>query len=222
RTAVIEDVRAVVQSHAGSATERVSLLAGCAHLCARHGIDFSTLLQEGNFFHEHTVLYWAIVNHSEAPSAPFEFIASVLAHSAPLTPETIKEARRACIAMGNQDIFQFLRLCPEFGALPADDRFLLGVLVPPEEIEIETMEGPGRPFSVKFKIPLFRKRMVLSRQIKLEFVARERLWQLSFFTQANPTFDLSHRERFRDGEWYVGLNLGENSPRTNVDVGLFI
>ncbi|KAJ7714474.1 hypothetical protein DFH07DRAFT_974468 [Mycena maculata] len=214
RTAVTEDVRLAVHPNTGSIAERVALLESCAELCARHKINFSLLLQQRDkiLFHGHTALYWAIVNDL---GPPFELVAAVLAHSAPLEPATITEARRACISLSNQEIFQFLRLCPEFGVLDAEDRFLLGVLVPPDEIDLELMKGPAEPFSVTFKVPHFRKRMQLSRQIKLEFIARGRLWRLSFFTAIYPV-----EENLKDGEWSGRLQLGENSPSTHVEFGV--
>jgi hypothetical protein len=167
----MEVVRTVVQPYTDSAGDRVAMLNDCAQLCARHNIDFSLLLQEKSI-QDHAALYWAIINGPWPPRAPFELVAAALAHSAPLKPETIKDARRACVSLRSQEMFQFLRMRPEFGALASEDRFLLGALVPPEEIVVEHMEGSTQPFSVKFRIPQFLKRMSLSREIKLEFIAR--------------------------------------------------
>ncbi|KAJ6567585.1 hypothetical protein DFH09DRAFT_1155810 [Mycena vulgaris] len=213
--AVREDVRTLVQpSTSNSFADRIALLDACAQLCTRHKINFSLLLQETSI-EDHTALYWAIVNSPWPPRAPFELVAAVIVHSSPLTLETIHEARQACVSLRNQDLFQFLRMCPEFGALSPEDRFILGVPVPPEEIIVETMMGPTQPFSVKFKIPLYQKRMLLSREIKLEFIARGRLWQLSFFTAVNPT-----QKWLKDGQWSGSLRLGENSPSTHAEFGL--
>ncbi|KAJ7021050.1 hypothetical protein C8F04DRAFT_932190, partial [Mycena alexandri] len=103
-----------------------------------------------------------------------ELVAAVLAHSAPLEPPTIREARRACVSLRTriQELFHFLRMSPEFGTLSAEDRFLLGVSAPPEEIVVEELEGPAQPFSVRFHIPQFHKRVMLGKQIELKFVAR--------------------------------------------------
>ncbi|KAJ7456306.1 hypothetical protein B0H11DRAFT_2066171 [Mycena galericulata] len=222
RAAVIDDVRLVVQPNTGSIAERLSLLETCAQLCARHKVEFPPLLQDKKSFLDHTALYWAIVNNPGSPQASFELVAAVLTYSVPLKPATLKEARRACISLRNQELFQFLRMRPEFGALSEQDRFLLGVLVPPEEIDIQLMEGPEQPFSVKFKIPMFQKRMMLSEQICLEFIARGRLWLLSFFTPANPTALASKSEWFKKGQWGGSLHLRENSPGTDVEFGVVL
>ncbi|KAJ7139024.1 hypothetical protein C8R44DRAFT_693419 [Mycena epipterygia] len=214
-TAVKEDVRAIVQpSTDWTVADRVDLLDVCAQLCTRHKLDFSLLLQEKSI-QDHSALYWSIVNSPWPPRPPFDLIAAIIAHSFPLQPETIQEARRACISLRNQEMFQFLRMCPEFGALSIEDRFILGALVPPEEILVENMTGPTQPFSVRFKIPLFQKRMLLSREITLEFIARGRLWQLSFWTADHPT-----QKWLKHGQWGGSLRLGENSASTHVEFGL--
>ncbi|KAJ7714473.1 hypothetical protein DFH07DRAFT_863391 [Mycena maculata] len=214
RAAVTEDVCMLVQPNNGPVSDRVALLDACAQLCARHKIDLSAILQETSI-QGHTALYWAIVNSPWPLHAPFELVGAVLERAAPLKPETITEARQACVSLRNQEVFQFLRMRPEFGALTAEDRFLLGVLVPPEEIDIETMEGSAQPFSVKFKIPFYQKRMLLAREIKLEFIARGRLWQLSFFTPNQPP-----QKWLKHGQWSGSLRLGENSLSTHVEFGL--
>ncbi|KAF8137883.1 hypothetical protein K438DRAFT_1786234 [Mycena galopus ATCC 62051] len=66
-----------------------------------------------------------------------------------------------------------LRMSPDFGALSAEDRCVLGLLVPQEEITVQLMEGPAQPFIVKFHIPMLRKRMLLNKDIRLDFIARE-------------------------------------------------
>jgi hypothetical protein len=139
----------------------------------------------------------------------------VLAHSAPLKPETMHEARRACVLVKSQELLQFLRCCPEFGALSAEARFLLGVRVPPEEIVVEHREGDAQPFLVNFRIPLFLKRMALARDIKLEFIARGQLWQLSFFTAVNPT-----QRWLKNGARCAALTLAEDGPSTHREFGL--
>ncbi|KAJ7182601.1 hypothetical protein C8R43DRAFT_1116231 [Mycena crocata] len=199
--AVMEDVRILIQPNSGSVAEQVALLESCAELCARHKVDFPLLLQEKRIGN-HAVLYWAIVNSPWPPRAPYGLVSAVLSHSSPLKPETIQEARRACVSLHSHEMFNFLCLSPTFGALSDEDRLLVGYLVPPEEIVVEAMAGPAEPFSVKFTIPLYQKRMLLGREIKLEFIARGRLWQLSFFTADKPT-----QPWLRDQHWSGSLRL---------------
>ncbi|KAJ7768476.1 hypothetical protein B0H16DRAFT_1453172 [Mycena metata] len=217
KAAVLEDVSKLVQPYApDSVADRVGVLETCAQLCARYKLDFSGLLQ-GQSIENHSALYWVIANGPLPLKAPFELVAAVLAHSAPLQPATIKEARQACISFRSQEMFQFLRMSPDFGALPTEDRFLLGVLAPPEEIVVEEMEGASHPFSLRFKIPMFYRRMMLGKQIVLEFIAQGRLWKLTFFTADKPiSAALTH------GKWSVDLRMVEKSPPTHAVVALVI
>ncbi|KAJ7982983.1 hypothetical protein DFH06DRAFT_1466926 [Mycena polygramma] len=224
RTAVIEDVRLIVQSNTGSVAERVALLESCAALCARHRIDFASLLQDTSLFHTHTALYWTIVNDLGSPQAPFELVTAILAHSHPLDPKTVKDARRACISLRSQDMLQFLRTRPEFGALSTEDRFILNLVVPPERIDVELMDGPEQPFSVKFHIPMYLKRMLLAKVIDLDFIARGCLWRLSFYT---PGSTIPHPESQAEWfhiqkKWGTRLILCENSPRTRLEFGVVV
>ncbi|KAJ6529716.1 hypothetical protein B0H19DRAFT_1274113 [Mycena capillaripes] len=201
-------------------------LALCASFPVNDQLELRTavLEDEKSSFHGHSALYWAIVNDLGSPMTPFELIGAMVTNSQPLKPETIKDARRACISLRNQEMFQFLRMCPEFGALPAEDRFLLGLLVPPEDIAVEIMEGSEQPFSVNFHIPMFQKRMLLNKEIRLEFIARDRLWRLSFFTPAHPSLSAAGKADWsaKDKKWGAFLKLSENSQSTPVDVGLVL
>ncbi|KAJ7768465.1 hypothetical protein B0H16DRAFT_317754 [Mycena metata] len=215
RAAVLHDLRLVVEPYTeDSVSERVAVLKSCAQLCTRHKIKFSRLLQE-NLVGDHTVLYWAIANAPWPPRAPFALVAAVLAHSAPLQPSTIREARRACVSLRTQDVFQFFRTSPEFRTLSEEDRYILGVAAPPEEIVVEEMEGDAQPFSVRFRIPMFHKRMMLGKEITLEFVARGRLFQIEFFTANKPT-----QKNLTHGSWSGLLRMAENSPTTPAIFGL--
>ncbi|KAJ6529734.1 hypothetical protein B0H19DRAFT_1082844 [Mycena capillaripes] len=102
------------------------------------------------------------------------------------------------MSLRNQEMLQYLRMCPEFGALPVEDRFVLGLLVPQEDIAVEIMEGPELPFSGKFDIPMFQKRMLLNKDIWLEFITRgvpfhfsDWLWRLTFLTPDHPSVSAS-------------------------------
>ncbi|KAJ7176691.1 hypothetical protein C8R46DRAFT_1077037 [Mycena filopes] len=106
-------------------------------------------------------------------------------------------------------------MSPEFGALSTEDRLLLGSVVPSEEIVVEEMKGDARPFSVRFHIPMFQKRMMLGRQIILEFIAQGRLWELKFFTAIKPT-----AKHLAHGGWSGLLRITDNSPMTPVLFGL--
>lgn len=191
--AVLHDLHTVVQPYTvESVTDRVALLQICAQLCAQHNIDLAALL-EGALIDDHSALYWAMTNGPWPLKPPFELVRAVISHCRPLLkPETVREARHACIALRSQEMFQFLQMIPEFGALSTEDRFALGVLVPPETVVVEEMEGTTQPFSVRFHIPHFQKRMMLGTRIKVEFIARGSTFApFLFFTESQ--LNLVHR-----------------------------
>ncbi|KAF8218314.1 hypothetical protein K438DRAFT_24140 [Mycena galopus ATCC 62051] len=213
KSTVLDKVRTLVQPYTGSAADRLTLLAQCTQLCARHKLDLSLLLQEKSI-HGHTALYWAIVNGPWPPCAPFPLVAAVLAHSAPLKPETVHEVRQACVLVKSQEVLQFLRSRPEFGELSKEDQFLLGG-VSPAEVVVEHKdleEGSTEPFLVKFRIPMFLKRMAHGSDVELEFLARGQLWKLRFFTAV----DLTQKK----GLWCGTLTLVETGPITHAEFGL--
>ncbi|KAJ7176668.1 hypothetical protein C8R46DRAFT_817635, partial [Mycena filopes] len=207
------DLKTLVQPYTtDSVPDRLALLEACSRLCVQQKLDFSALLQ-GKSIGNYSALYWAIANGPWPPQPPFELVGKVLSHSAPLTAETIREARRACVSLRSQEMFQFLRMSPEFGALSTEDRVLLGpALVPPEDIAVEEMEGHEQPFSVRFHIPMFQKRMLLGKRIVLEFIARGRLWQLKFYISTKPAVTT--------GGWSGSLQMVENSPMTPILFGV--
>ncbi|KAJ7638385.1 hypothetical protein FB45DRAFT_1023181 [Roridomyces roridus] len=198
---IFADVRLALQPDSGSVDERIALLKHCAELSAQYSardINFASLLQQLDF-HGHTALYWAIVNNPGPEEGPFDLVGTVVRFSGPLNRFTDGRGTKG------------------FGALPEEDRFLLNTLVPPEEIKLDLMEGPDQPFSVKFKIPMYKKRMMLARQIKLEFIARERMWCLSFFTPANSPLrpkDGSDAGFFEKGQWAASIQLVESMSRS--------
>ncbi|KAJ7608493.1 hypothetical protein DFH06DRAFT_900344, partial [Mycena polygramma] len=225
KTAILDDIRLIIQPNTGSVAERLALLESCAELCGRHKLDLSALLQSSSSaLHDHTALYWVIVNELDSPPAPFELVAALLAHSQPLNKETIKDVRRACIAARSQEMFHFLRMCPEFGALSEANRFIMGLVVPPEDIRVEIIESPEQAFSVNFRIPMFLKRMMLSKIIEVEFIARERLWRLSFYKAGSHPglIPMQSQEWIDNKRWGGHLNLCENSPATHLEIGVVI
>jgi hypothetical protein len=56
--------------------------------------------------------------------------------------------------------------------MSAVDQMLLGVKIPPDEIEVEELSADENAFRVNFVVPQFHKRMAISKNIPLEFIAR--------------------------------------------------
>ena len=51
---------------------------------------------------------------------------------------------------------------------------LLGMTIPPDDIDVEDLPGEAGAFAVDIVIPHFHKRMVVSKKITLEFIARSK------------------------------------------------
>jgi hypothetical protein len=125
----------------------------------------------------HTPIYWAIIKRppdsdaDESTQIP-DLLTALLSLSTPLTPETVSEIRLACLLTSDQPLFQRLRLSPEFSKLSGTDEILLGATIPPDGIVVEDVPGDEGAFAVNFEIVHFQKRMRISKEIVLEFIAR--------------------------------------------------
>lgn len=58
---------------------------------------------------------------------------------------------------------------------------LLGGTIPPDNIEVEEVPGDGGEFVVTFEVLHFHKRMMVSKGISLEFIARSECCCCCFF-----------------------------------------
>ncbi|KAF8963166.1 hypothetical protein BDZ97DRAFT_1822112 [Flammula alnicola] len=193
RTTVLGLVRDLIQEHISNSPAAAGILQSCADACASHSISFSSLLQEKSI-ENHTPLYWAIVKR-----LPDEHMNALISYASPLTKETITELRLACLATSDQALFQRLRLSPEFAPV----------------------SGPTKwgAFAANFVIPHFHKRMVVTKEIALEFIARSRMWRLAFFIAPEPR---THGVDPPTGSWCISLSLVETSPPTFVNSRLLI
>ncbi|KAF7370531.1 hypothetical protein MSAN_00685200 [Mycena sanguinolenta] len=163
--------------------------------------------------------YWAIIKRpteSKEEDGNLDLLTALLALSSPLTPATMSDVRLACLLMSDQALFQQLRTS-EFAPMSATDQILLDATMAPDAIAVEDMPGDLGAFAVDFEIARFQKRMQVSNSIVLEFIARGRMWRLSF--------NVSTQDRIRHpprGTWYVALSLLEQSPATYVDSRLLV
>ncbi|KAF7308462.1 hypothetical protein HMN09_00695100 [Mycena chlorophos] len=199
------------------------ILKSCAEACSANGLSISKVLQEPSI-EGHTPLYWAVVKRSPQSSSSddadsLDLLATLLSLSVPLTPATISDVRMACLLVADQALFQRLRNTPEFAPLSATDALLLDAASLPDEILVDERqaEGPGAgSFALDFTIMHFQKRMRISGGVRLEFIARSRLWQLSFGIAKEA------RPMIAKGAWFLSLGLLEECPMTWVDARLVV
>ncbi|PPQ94817.1 hypothetical protein CVT25_007454 [Psilocybe cyanescens] len=227
RNTVLGLVKDLIQEHITNSEAATGILQSCAEACATHSLSLSSILQEKSI-ENHTPLYWAIVKrppdeHQEKEDMQCpDLLTALISYATPLNQATVAEVRLACLATSDQALFQRLRLSPEFAPVSGADQMLLGGTIPPEEVELEDIPGEGGgSFAVNFVIPHFHKRMVVSKQIAIEFIARSRMWRLAFFIAPEPRRYRTSVEP-RVGSWCISLSLIETSPPTYVQARLLI
>lgn len=173
RSTVLRLIRDVVREQDAPGGMSLSILESCAEACAGHSLSLPTLLQEKSI-ENHTPLYWAIVKRvpdGDDSGVP-DLLTSLMSFASPLTPETISDIRHACLLTSDQLLFQRLRMSPEFSPLSGTDEMLLGGSIPPDDITVEDISGDEGAFAANFEIVHFQKRMLVSKHIELEFIAR--------------------------------------------------
>ncbi|KAI0941503.1 hypothetical protein AcW1_003378 [Taiwanofungus camphoratus] len=197
------------------------ILQSCAEACHSYGLSFSALLQEP-VVEGHTLIYWAVINRPAESSSgnDLDLVTSLLSLAAPLTDATLSEIRLACLHTSDQVLFQRLRRSPAFAPISGTEEMLLGASIAPDEIEVDDVVGDQGAFVVRFRVFMFQKRMTISKQINLEFIARGRLWSLKFIVASADDDQLRHR--VTPGTWVVMLSLWEQSPPTWIDSRLII
>ncbi|OBZ69537.1 hypothetical protein A0H81_10144 [Grifola frondosa] len=215
RVTVLGILRDVVK-HAAR-PESLGLLTSCSDACRTYDLSFSAILQEPSV-EGHTPIYWAVINRPPEPpreDTP-DLVTALLTMAAPLADATLSELRLACLQTSDQALFQRLRLSPAFAPLSGTEEIILGGSVPPDEVVVEEMPGDEGAFAVCVRFPLFQKRMRISKEVALEFIARGRLWSLKFFVVAEHDMRTGFKY-YAPGTWVVTLALLEHSPPTCID-----
>lgn len=179
RTTVVALVRDLVRDHSSGSPAALGILTSCADVCASHAIALSEILQD-KFIESHSPLYWAIVKRSRAGAdddddgpKDRDLVGAILGRCTPLSAETVTELRLACLATSDQVMFQRLR--SHFSSTSGTDQVLLGADLPPDDVVVKIGAGTEGAFAVTFAIPQYHKRMMISKEIGLEFVARSAL-----------------------------------------------
>ncbi|KAL0955454.1 hypothetical protein HGRIS_001696 [Hohenbuehelia grisea] len=217
-------VRDLVRLQPADPASYHGILHSCSDACANYTLTLSSILQE-RYIEDHSPIYWAIVNRqpeededTSTDHVP-DWLTTLLSFSIPLTEDTISEIRYACLTTSDQILFQRLRHAPAFSPLSGTDSMILGGEVPVDDIEVENVPGDEGSFAVNFGIVQFHKRMRISKQISLEFIARDRMWRFEFFVMP---LDARAPWPTRQGAWCVALSLLDNSSPTWIDSRLLI
>lgn len=178
-TAVLRTLRDLVREHSvESSTTAFGILKYCAEACSGCNLLLSAIIQEKSV-EGHTPLYWAAIKRATDGGADYnggsvipELLSVLLSFASPVTPQTISDVYEACILTSDHVLFQQLHLRPEFGLLSGVDEILLGGTVSPDEISVEELRRDDEAFIVNIEIPYFQKRMLISKRVVVEFIAR--------------------------------------------------
>ncbi|TFY79126.1 hypothetical protein EWM64_g4887 [Hericium alpestre] len=230
RTTVQGLVRDLVKQPPSS--EFASVLTSCDDACVGQGLSLASILQEP-FIEGHLPIYWAIIKRPadptkanvQIPNAELEedaLVMALLESSSPLSATTIAEVRHACVVNSDHALFQRTRYrFKAFAPISGTDEMLFSSTgVEPngacDLVTIEEVRGDVGAFVARLDVILFQRRMRVSKSIKIEFIARGRIWYLVFHTAAESSSSP------RAGSWLVTLGLADNSPPTHLDSRLII
>ncbi|KAI0800180.1 hypothetical protein C8Q74DRAFT_1313909 [Fomes fomentarius] len=217
RTTILGLLRDLIKQ--GDAAGALGVLESCADACKTYDLSLSSLMQEKSI-EGHTPIYWAIINRPSLPPRPEDpdLLSAVLSHAAPLTDATVDELRLACLHTSDHALFQKLRRSPAFSPLTGREELITGGSTPIDDVDVEDVKEDEVLFVARFKIPMFQKRMRISGAVRLEFIAKGRLWELSFFVaQKDDVWS-----GYRSGSWVARLALLPHSPPTYIDSRLVI
>jgi len=219
RERVLDTLRSLLSLDNSSDYEWRAQLRSCAEACKSDEVDFAALLQEPVIV-DHLPVYWAIVKRSGMQERdgedPHALALMLVDFSKPMQSATVTEARNACVSVSDNALFQ--RLCKrfkEFTRTTDTDLILLGGSEVEDNIVVEELRDDPRAFVVHFELARFRLRMRVAKRVCAEFVARDRMWNITF--SANHG-DISGIHK----PWKITLRLGENSPPAPVDAQLVI
>ena len=269
RTATQEFLRDLLSQARPSEHEWLSLLSNCTETCNAQGLSFSALLQEP-FVEGHLPVYWAILKRPPTTAAaaktgraspannsdPDALVLAILDASFPINAASVADARLACVTVSDNSLFVRLGQRYEaFSPRSGTDRVLLGGSDMVDTVSVEEARGSGSnvsaAFTVRFSITQFQLRMRVSKQARIEFIARGTFFPLELrgsrvilnisfvffvclfvractgrlwylaFSVAGPNTGPAHYTS-RAGEWLFSLGLAEPSSPTWVDAHLSI
>ncbi len=193
RSATQDFLRDLLLQARPSEHDWLSLLSNCAETCDAQGLNFSALLQEP-FVEGHLPVYWAILKRppatAPAPAVktdrtltpaisndPDVLVLAILDASFPINAASVADARLACVTVSDNALF--VRLAQRYEAFSpctGTDRVLLGGSDTVDAVSVEEARGTAAnisaAFTVRFSIIQFKLRMRVSKQARVDFIAR--------------------------------------------------
>lgn len=234
RQTVLGLIQGIIQQ--GDSAYAIPIIQSCIDACEARGLSFANIVQERSI-QGHTPLYWTIVKNvysakEEPPSSSdrkpnLETLFDILV-SFPLTLEAYADALQACLLTSSHSTFLRLRKYnPEPplaipGSDEQDDQSEDTIRVTNGDDAEAALNGA---FRVQINIKHFQKRMRVLKEVTVDFIARGRMWQLSFVVytpaQHGPGARVSTPTHFsrpiEPGAWVLALDLVGASPSTWLD-----
>ncbi|KAI0069658.1 hypothetical protein K474DRAFT_1714046 [Panus rudis PR-1116 ss-1] len=205
----------------GQSENAFATLDSCIEFCTMHGLSFPGLLQELSV-EEHSLLYWAIIKgpqHQNGSNAGHDLVLTLLSLAGTLSDTAVLDVQDACLDASDGEYFQRLRRVPTFARLSEADRVLLGASIASDEVYVRDVVCDDG-FAAWFSIPMFQKRLRVSKSVNVEFLTRGRIWQLKFILTTKSTS--IGGKSYPKGRWLVSLSLLGHSPPTWVQARLVI
>ncbi|KAG2123241.1 hypothetical protein DEU56DRAFT_925145 [Suillus clintonianus] len=202
RATVLSLIREIVSSPGFNTYSVPPIVNSCAD--ALPAAEFSDLLQQPNI-EDHTALYWAIINNRRDVLWAFDKFISQY------SPVAFADLRIACMAVSDHDLFMQMDLGDDVNPKDKSLRRMLGC--PRDEINVfhhglSELDSPPdylkgdeldeNHFIASFSFKMFQKRLRITRNLAVEFVARGRIWVLRFYMGS-------------EGKWCIEYGLSENS-----------
>ncbi|KAH8823265.1 hypothetical protein DL96DRAFT_1617063 [Flagelloscypha sp. PMI_526] len=219
RGVIVEYIRDFVRKSLETSYARgESILSQCKNVCIREGMVFSDILQE-NILEDHTPLYWLVIQH---PSSRYpqvsrrdvqDSLSLLLRFTSPLKPETVSQLRHACLVNDDHPLFYRLMVAPELRTVSEGNADLLyGRRGPLDLIDVHSSRDDSKAFIVQLTIHNFHQRMMVSKQVELDFIAKSRMWRVSF-----RTTEKSKPSEIPEHEWWFSVSLLDESLPTTFD-----
>ncbi|KAG1857754.1 hypothetical protein DFJ58DRAFT_783226 [Suillus subalutaceus] len=203
RNIVLTCIRDIVSAPDFTPSSVIPIVNACA--AALFASEFFDLLQTPNI-EGHTALYWAIVNERrEAFSALSKFIHKI-------SSTCSSDLRLACMVTNDQALFSQLNL----GNVNSKDEPLRRSLgSSPDEVQVDSEDGLGKSqFIARLRIRKLEKRLLITEEVGIEFVAGGRIWLFRFYMtcdgrlescRAQPSSAPNRHDSDRDSKWRTWL-----------------
>ncbi|KAG0705943.1 hypothetical protein DFH29DRAFT_235592 [Suillus ampliporus] len=172
RATVLSLIRDIVSTPDFTPSSATPIVKACA--AALPAAVFADLLQTPNI-EGHTAMYWAIVNNR--PEALWAFLKFVPQYST----ACYSDVRLACMATSDHTLFMSMGLRRDVNC--KDEPLTRSLGCPPDEIQVHEGDGlPENQFTADLQIRMFQKRLRITQKMRMELIAKGRVWSLLFFS----------------------------------------